>query len=69
MAGYVFGHASDGILHNVLVGDSNDEETYTRLEIINRRIVRQASFAARTGLAFALPLCLVQDELESYIRT
>jgi D-lactate dehydrogenase (cytochrome) len=42
VAGYVFGHAGDGNLHVVLVGDPNDEAAWSRLETINRRIVRWA---------------------------
>jgi D-lactate dehydrogenase (cytochrome) len=40
--GYVFGHAGDGNLHVVLVGDPNDKVAWNRLETINRRIVRRA---------------------------
>lgn len=40
--GYVFGHAGDGNLHVVLVGDPNDGVAWDRLETINRRIVRRA---------------------------
>ncbi len=40
--GYVFGHAGDGNLHVVMVGDPNDEKQWTVLEDINHRIVTQA---------------------------
>jgi D-lactate dehydrogenase (cytochrome) len=40
--GYVFGHAGDGNLHVVLVGDPNDEKSWELLETINQRIVEHA---------------------------
>jgi len=40
--GYVFGHAGDGNLHVVLVGDPNDKPAWIRLETINQRIVQRA---------------------------
>jgi D-lactate dehydrogenase (cytochrome) len=40
--GYVFGHAGDGNLHVVLVGDPNDEKSWELLETINQRIVERA---------------------------
>ena len=41
-AGYVFGHAGDGNLHVVLMGDPGNEKEWTMLEDINHRIVIQA---------------------------
>ncbi len=40
--GYVFGHAGDGNLHVVLVGDLKNEKEWGVLEEINREIVTQA---------------------------
>jgi D-lactate dehydrogenase (cytochrome) len=40
--GYVFGHAGDGNLHVVLVGDPNDDQQWSVLEHINTQIVTQA---------------------------
>jgi D-lactate dehydrogenase (cytochrome) len=40
--GYVFGHAGDGNLHVVLVGDPADQEDWGRLEAINQVIVEKA---------------------------
>jgi D-lactate dehydrogenase (cytochrome) len=40
--GYVFGHAGDGNLHVVLVGDLKNEHEWKLLEEINRQIVSQA---------------------------
>ena len=40
--GYVFGHAGDGNLHVVLVGNPTDHEEWSKLESINRRIVEMA---------------------------
>lgn len=40
--GYVFGHAGDGNLHVVLVGDPDDSEEWLKLETINQCIVEQA---------------------------
>ncbi len=40
--GYVFGHAGDGNLHVVLVGDAEDKMEWEALEEINRRIVTRA---------------------------
>lgn len=37
--GYVFGHAGDGNLHVVLVGDPDDEKQWSKLELINDQIV------------------------------
>jgi len=41
-AGYVFGHAGDGNLHVVLVGDPDDEKEWSMLENINDQIVSRA---------------------------
>ncbi len=41
-AGYVFGHAGDGNLHVVLVGDPEKHEEWSTLESINHHIVVQA---------------------------
>ena len=41
-AGYVFGHAGDGNLHVVLVGDPNDTSGWSQIEEINDRIVTRA---------------------------
>jgi len=40
--GYVFGHAGDGNLHVVLVGDPADEREWSTLEKINHAIVEKA---------------------------
>jgi len=40
--GYVFGHAGDGNLHVVLVGDPGDDREWTMLEAINHDIVKKA---------------------------
>ncbi|MFZ0135388.1 MAG: FAD-binding oxidoreductase [Desulfobacterales bacterium] len=40
--GYVFGHAGDGNLHVVLVGDPTDKKEWAALEEINRLIVTRA---------------------------
>ncbi len=40
--GYVFGHAGDGNLHVVLVGDIQDQAEWGLLETVNREIVVQA---------------------------
>jgi D-lactate dehydrogenase (cytochrome) len=40
--GYVFGHAGDGNLHVVLVGDPGDDREWTMLEGINHDIVKKA---------------------------
>ncbi|MFW6240992.1 MAG: FAD-binding oxidoreductase [Thermodesulfobacteriota bacterium] len=40
--GYVFGHAGDGNLHVVMVGDPDDPAEWEALEEINARIVSQA---------------------------
>ena len=40
--GYIFGHAGDGNLHLVLVGDPKNQEEWSRLEEINERIVKRA---------------------------
>jgi D-lactate dehydrogenase (cytochrome) len=40
--GYVFGHAGDGNLHVVLVGDPADTLQWSRLEAINHAIVEKA---------------------------
>lgn len=40
--GYVFGHAGDGNLHVVLMGDPKDEKEWSALEKINHQIVTQA---------------------------
>jgi len=40
--GYIFGHAGDGNLHVVLVGDAQSKEEWSRLEEINHRIVERA---------------------------
>ena len=40
--GYVFGHAGDGNLHVVLVGDPADKADWGRLEAINQAIVERA---------------------------
>ena len=41
-AGYVFGHAGDGNLHVVLMGDPGNEKEWTMLQEINHRIVTRA---------------------------
>jgi D-lactate dehydrogenase (cytochrome) len=40
--GYIFGHAGDGNLHLVLVGDPKNEQEWSAVEEINQRIVKQA---------------------------
>ncbi len=40
--GYVFGHAGDGNLHVVLVGDPEDKDQWQTLEAINEAIVTRA---------------------------
>jgi D-lactate dehydrogenase (cytochrome) len=40
--GYVFGHAGDGNLHVVMVGDPKDEKEWSLLEKINHAIVEKA---------------------------
>ncbi len=40
--GYVFGHAGDGNLHVVLVGDPADTDEWSKLEAINHAIVEKA---------------------------
>jgi D-lactate dehydrogenase (cytochrome) len=40
--GYVFGHAGDGNLHVVMVGDPSDNAEWSRLEAINQAIVEKA---------------------------
>jgi D-lactate dehydrogenase (cytochrome) len=40
--GYVFGHAGDGNLHVVMVGDPSDAAQWRKLEHINEAIVRRA---------------------------
>ena len=40
--GYVFGHAGDGNLHVVLVGDPEDKIHWQNIEMINETIVKQA---------------------------
>lgn len=42
VTGYVFGHAGDGNLHVVMMGDPGDEEEWSALEDINERIVQRA---------------------------
>jgi D-lactate dehydrogenase (cytochrome) len=42
VAGYVFGHAGDGNLHVVLVGDPDNEKEWSVLEDINDQVVRRA---------------------------
>ncbi len=42
VTGYVFGHAGDGNLHVVMMGDPGDEEEWSALEDINERIVKRA---------------------------
>jgi D-lactate dehydrogenase (cytochrome) len=46
--GYVFGHAGDGNLHVVLVGDPADKAEWSRLEAINQAIVERAIQAGGT---------------------
>jgi len=41
-SGYVFGHAGDGNLHVVLVGDPDNKTQWSTLEDINDQIVRRA---------------------------
>lgn len=40
--GYIFGHAGDGNLHLVLVGDPKNREEWSKLEEINHQIVQRA---------------------------
>jgi D-lactate dehydrogenase (cytochrome) len=40
--GYVFGHAGDGNIHVVMMGDPNDENEWSVLDDINERIVSRA---------------------------
>lgn len=40
--GYVFGHAGDGNLHVVMVGDPSNNDEWGRLEAINKAIVEKA---------------------------
>jgi D-lactate dehydrogenase (cytochrome) len=42
VAGYVFGHAGDGNLHVVLVGDPDNEKEWSVLEDINDQVVSRA---------------------------
>lgn len=42
VTGYVFGHAGDGNLHVVMMGDPGDEQEWSALEDINERIVQRA---------------------------
>jgi D-lactate dehydrogenase (cytochrome) len=42
VSGYVFGHAGDGNLHVVLVGDPNNQNEWSTLEKINDQIVTRA---------------------------
>jgi D-lactate dehydrogenase (cytochrome) len=42
VVGYVFGHAGDGNLHVVLVGDPADTAEWSKLEAINHAIVEKA---------------------------
>jgi len=46
--GYVFGHAGDGNLHVVLVGDPADKTEWGKLEAINQAIVERAIQAGGT---------------------
>ncbi|RPH50583.1 MAG: FAD-binding oxidoreductase [Desulfobacteraceae bacterium] len=46
--GYVFGHAGDGNLHVVLVGDPEDKEEWSKLEAVNHAIVEKAVQAGGT---------------------
>jgi D-lactate dehydrogenase (cytochrome) len=46
--GYVFGHAGDGNLHVVLVGDPADKAEWGKLEAINQAIVERAIQAGGT---------------------
>jgi D-lactate dehydrogenase (cytochrome) len=40
--GYVFGHAGDGNLHVVLVGDPSDKDEWGRMEEVNHSVVERA---------------------------
>ena len=40
--GYVFGHAGDGNIHVVMMGDPKDEKEWSVLDSINDRIVTRA---------------------------
>ncbi|MCP4693375.1 MAG: FAD-binding protein [Desulfobacterales bacterium] len=42
VVGYVFGHAGDGNLHVVMVGDPDKDEEWLALEDVNHQIVRRA---------------------------
>ncbi len=42
VTGYVFGHAGDGNLHVVLVGDPADAAQWSRLEAVNQAVVERA---------------------------
>ena len=42
VVGYVFGHAGDGNLHVVMVGDPSEKMEWTALETVNEEIVKQA---------------------------
>ena len=42
ISGYVFGHAGDGNLHVVLVGDPDNQKEWSLLEDINDQIVTRA---------------------------
>lgn len=42
VVGYVFGHAGDGNLHVVLVGDPGENAEWSRLEAVNQTIVERA---------------------------
>ena len=48
VAGYVFGHAGDGNLHVVLVGDPADVQEWSRLEAVNHAIVEKAVMVGGT---------------------
>ncbi len=40
--GYVFGHAGDGNLHVMMMGDPDDKTEWSKLEAVNHRIVTRA---------------------------
>ncbi len=42
VVGYVFGHAGDGNLHVVMVGNPHDKDEWSRLEEVNEGIVKKA---------------------------
>ncbi len=48
VVGYVFGHAGDGNLHVVLVGDPSDRGEWSQLEAVNHAIVAEAVKAGGT---------------------